>query len=124
MEGKYCKTIAITKNDIYTDMVPELFSNDVSDENDYYRNTILGKTNQTDDGEDLKPNERRFAGPVWALISDQYEWNIGGADTSSTRKAKSLFDGTKLHNGFYYGNINNDLMKIGIYTNKLSFHLQ
>ena len=98
--GKHCKTITTRWNDVFPDTDPELYSPNI---------TILGKVTHRDDGKNWEPRQRKFIGPIWATINDQYEWYIDDKDGQTS----GLSNGSKLHNGFYYGILNNEHMKIG-----------
>ena len=99
--GKHCKTISIKKNDIFTNMVPDTFSSNI---------TILGKVTHDDDGKDFEPKERNFIGPIWATINDQFEWYIGDKEGDTSGLSRNA----TLHNGLYYGILNNEQMTIGM----------
>ena len=97
--GNHCKTITIKKNDFFSSMAPEIYSSNV---------TILGKIHHSDKGNDWEPKERQFVGPVWATINDQAEWYIDEMEGV----VSALSQEAKLHNGFYYGILDNEYMKI------------
>ena len=86
-EGINCKTLSLTENHVFLNMDPETYSPE---------GVTLGKVlHDDDDGISLSPKERKFVGPVWATLN---------------MKAGSH----KLHNGIYYGALNNTQMRIGI----------
>ena len=98
--GNHCKTISITRYDYFAQFDPELYSSNV---------TILGKIDPNDDGQDWFPYERQFVGPIWAAINDPWEWYIHEED----KVISGLVDDATLHNGFYYGILNNEYLRIG-----------
>ena len=97
--GKHCKTITIKKNDFFSSMAPRIYSSNV---------TILGKIYHDDEGKDWEPEQRRFFGPVWATINDQVEWYIDEKEGV----VSGISEDARLHNGFYYGILDNKYMKI------------
>ena len=103
-QGRNCKTISVKKNDIFTSMAPEMFSDDI---------TILGKVTHDDDGKSWTPKQRKFVGPIWATVNDQFEWYIDGVHLEGTGETSKLIEGARMHNGFYYGTLDNEQMKIG-----------
>ena len=100
--GKHCKTITVKKSDFFSKLEWNVYSPNV---------TILGKVNDKDVGADINPKQRAFIGPIWATINDQFEWKL---ENPWKNVAKAKLD-TKavLHNGLYYGAIDNDEMRIG-----------
>ena len=101
--GNNCKTLSITENHVFLNMDPETYAPE---------GVILGKVVQGDDDEiSLSLKERKFVGPVWATLNDLFDWDTDIKEGS----IKSLKAGThKLHNGLYYGALNNAQLKIGI----------
>ena len=102
-KGITCKTLSVTENHVFLNMDPETYAPE---------GVTLGKVLHDDDGEiSLNPKERKFVGPVWATLNDLFDWDTdikGGS-------IHSLKAGThRLHNGLYYGVLNNTQMKIGI----------
>ena len=106
MRGKHCKTVTTKWNEVFPDMDPELFSPNI---------TILGKVPHEDDGKNWEPRERKFIGPIWATINDQYEWYVD----DKLGQTSGLSEGSMLHNGVYYGILNNEDLKIGTKLEKL-----
>ena len=100
--GKHCKTITIKKNDYFSQMAPEIYSPNI---------TILGKINHADNGKDWNPKRRDFVGPVWVTINDQFEWKLDDVLGNSIKISSELK--TLMHNGIYYGTIDNDELNIG-----------
>ena len=96
--GKHCKTIAVKRNEFFYRYAPEIYSPNI---------TVLGKLSHEDDGKN--PLLKRFVGPVWADINDQYEWVIDTREGGTS----GLSNDAVLHNGLYYGVLDNDYMKIG-----------
>ena len=103
LNGINCKTLSLTENHVFLNMDPETYSPE---------GVTLGKVlHDDDDGISLSPKERKFVGPVWATLNDLFDWDTDIKEGS----IKSLKAGThKLHNGLYYGALNNAQMKIGI----------
>ena len=99
-KGKHCKTVTISRNKVFSKFDPDLYSPNI---------TILGKVTHDDDGKNWEPTNRTFYGPVWATINDPYEWYINEKEG----EISGLNQKAKLHNGFYYGVLNNKHMKIG-----------
>ena len=95
--GKHCKKIAVKRNKFFYKFAPEIYSPSIK---------ILGKLSHEDDGKNLL--RKKFVGPVWADINDQNEWVI-----NRERATFGLSKDAVLHNGLYYGILNNEHMKIG-----------
>ena len=58
----------------------------------------------------------QFDGPVWADLNNDHEWIIEEFEHKMTAK---LSPDAILRNGLYYGELNNDKMKIGKFQNRL-----
>ena len=100
--GKHCKTITVKKSDFFSKLEIYVYAPTV---------TILGKVNDSDHGADINPKQRAFVGPIWATINDQFEWKL---ENPWKNGAKAKLDSAALlHNGLYYGAIDNDEMSIG-----------
>ena len=98
--GNHCKTTTTRWKEVFPDMDPELYSPFI---------TILGKITHQDDGKNWEPRQRKFIGPIWATINDPYEWKVDQKEGGTP----GLSENSTLHNGFYYGTLNNEDMKIG-----------
>ena len=101
--GKYCKTIAVKRNEYFYRYAPEVYSPNI---------TILGKLSHEDCGNNSL--QKIFVGPVWADINHQDEWRTKD-DKDGRREGviSGLSNDALLHNGLYYGILNNGNMKIG-----------
>ena len=98
--GKHCKTITIKENDFFSQMAPEIYSPNI---------TMFGKVSHNDDGKNWQPSQRVFVGPIWATLNDQFEWIV---ENENGMKAM-LSTEALIHNGLYYGTIDNDDLNLG-----------
>jgi len=71
--------------------------------------TMFGKVAHNDDGKDWQPSQRVFVGPIWATLNDQFEWIV---ENENGMKAM-LSTEALIHNGLYYGTIDNDDLNLG-----------
>ena len=98
--GKHCKTLVVKRFEYFHQHLPEIFSPNI---------TILGKLEHAQAR--WYPARVKFHGPVWADINDQMEWYID--DKAAPDAISGLSEGALLHNGMYYGTLNNEKMAIG-----------
>ena len=99
--GKHCKTISTKKNDFFSLMAREIYSPNVN---------ILGKVAHHDDDKDREPSRRKFVGPIWATMNDQFEWIF--ENNKQNKLEAKLSTEALLHNGLYYGTLDNDVLSL------------
>ena len=63
----------------------------------------------------------QFDGSVWADLNNDHEWIIEDLEDKMSAK---LSPDAILRNGLYYGELNNNEMKIGKYQNRLMLRLR
>ena len=107
----HCKAFVMKEMPFFSKFDPAI----ISSYGVIFGNTLHGRSAEfNEESNEANSNSSsmkvHFDGPVWADLNNDYEWIIEDFQTKMTAK---LSPDAILRNGLYYGELNNDEMKIG-----------
>ena len=108
----YCKALIMREMPFFANYAPDVISS---------YGVLLGNIlpesyeayNQIFERQQISDHRIRFKGPVWADLNNHLEWIV---ETHQNKITARLSPSSILKNGVYYGILDNNEMKLGVYV--------
>ena len=118
----YCKAFVMKEMPFFSNIDPKIISPYGVILGNVFSEQNISLDEESHEEESISsPMKLQFDGSVWADLNNDHEWII---ENFGDKMSAKLSPDAILRNGLYYGELNNNEMKIGNYPNRLMVKLK